>query len=156
MSAKRWMIGVLALMTAVGLTACGTTPKKETPEKQDQKAHEQDHHGHEGDHDEAAGDLAQVEMNLPEDVRAGKEIRIEVRITHGGKPVNDADEVKFEIWKKGAPKGEHEKIDAKKSGDGVYSIQHTFAEAGEYKVMYHVTAKGGHVMEPAETLTVGP
>lgn len=155
MSAKNWMIGLLALMTAVGLTACGTTPKKETPEKQEQKAHEEYHHEHEGDQGDAAQDLPQVEMNLPKDVRAGKETRMEVRITHEGKPVNDADDVKFEIWKKGAPKDEHEKIDAKKSGDGVYGIEKTFPEAGEYQVMYHVTARGGHVMEPAETLTVG-
>ncbi|MFD1426331.1 FixH family protein [Kroppenstedtia sanguinis] len=154
MSVKSWMVGGLALMTVLGLTACGTTPEKETSEKQE--AHEEEHHGHEEGHGEAAEDLAQVEMKLPEDAHAGKETEIEVKITHDGKPVTDANEVKFELWKKGASKDEHEKIDANKGKDGVYSIQHTFAEAGEYKVMYHVTAKGGHVMEPAETLTVKP
>jgi hypothetical protein len=36
----------------------------------------------------------------------------------------------------------------------VYSVKKTFPEPGEYKVMYHVTARGSHVMEPAKTLVV--
>ncbi len=68
--------------------------------------------------------------------------------------MNDADEEQFEIWEKGAPEDEHEMIDAEKTGDGVYSVKKTFQDPGEYKVMYHVTARGSHVMEPAETLVV--
>lgn len=51
MSVKSWMVGGLALMTVLGLTACGTTPEKETSEKQE--AHEEEHHGHEEGHGEA-------------------------------------------------------------------------------------------------------
>lgn len=154
MKCKRWMIGVIALMFAVGMTACGTTPKKETAEKEDHKAQEEGHDH--GDHSDDTAELPKVKMDLPDKIRAGKEAEIQVKITYEGKPVNDANDVKFEIWKKGASKDEHEKITAKKSDDGVYSIQKTFDKAGDYKIMYHVTAKGGHVMEPAETFTVQP
>lgn len=146
------MIGVLALLFALGVTACGTTPKKETAEKAEQDRDAGGNHQDDGD----AMALPKVKMDLPDQIQADKEAEIQVKITYKGKPVNDANDVKFEIWEKGAAKEDHERIPAKKSGDGVYSIKKIFDKAGDYKIMYHVTAKGGHVMEPAETFTVQP
>lgn len=95
-----------------------------------------------------------VELDLPENVKAGQEVAIQVTVTQEGEPVNDADDVQIEIWKVGADADDHEFIVAEKTGDGVYSINKTFREPGEYKVMYHVTARGTHVMKSAETLIV--
>lgn len=142
------LIAVLAFATA----ACGTSPDNESTEQNSTAPEHQD------DHSEHAGDDApsapKVKLDLPEDAKAGEAVSIQITVTHEGEPVNDADEVQFEIWKKGASKDEHEMMDAKKTGDGVYSVKKTFREPGEYKVMYHVTARGSHVMEPAETLVV--
>ncbi|MFO7289084.1 YtkA-like [Planifilum fulgidum] len=143
------MIALLAFAAA----ACGTSPDEGKPEQSGAASEHQEGHS-EHDAGKNAPSAPKVKMDLPEDAKAGKEVLIQITVTHEGEPVNDADEVQFEIWKKGAPKDDHEMIDAEKTGDGVYSIKKTFPEPGEYKVMYHVTARGSHVMEPAETLVV--
>lgn len=143
---------LLIAIIAFALTACGTSPDNgAAPDKGTSSDHQENHSEQAG---EEAPSAPKVELNLPEDAKAGKEVSIQITVTHEGEPVNDADEVQFEIWKKGAPKDEHEMIDAEKTGDGVYGVKKTFQEPGEYKVMYHVTARGSHVMEPAETLVV--
>jgi hypothetical protein len=139
------MIAVLAFAAA-----CGTSPDGGNSQ-QNGTASEHQESEHAG---ENAPSAPKVELDLPEDAKAGEEVSIQITVTHEGEPVNDADEVQFEIWKKGAPKDDHEMMDAEKTGDGVYSVKKTFREPGEYKVMYHVTARGSHVMEPAETLVV--
>jgi hypothetical protein len=142
------MIAVLAFAAA----ACGTSPDSENPQQNGSAPEHQD--GHSEHSEEHAPTAPKVKLDLPEDAKAGEEVSIQITVTHEGEPVNDADEVQFEIWKKGAPKDDHEMMDAEKTGDGVYSVKKTFREPGEYKVMYHVTARGSHVMEPADTLVV--
>lgn len=151
MSGKRWMIGMLSLVLMVALSACGGT--EESTEKKDEKAHKEEEK-HDMHDSEEVKDVPKVEMTFPEEVKSGENIRIQVKIMQEDQPVNDADDVQFEIWEKGADKEDHEKIVAKRTGEGVYSIEKAFEKAGDYKVMYHVTARGSHVMKPAETLTV--
>ncbi|PTX59973.1 YtkA-like protein [Melghirimyces profundicolus] len=143
----RSVLVLLLTVFVAGLTAaCGNVSKES-------------HGGHEG-HSHSSSESAEVQtppkvkFDLPEQATAGTPTTLKVTITHEGKPVNDADDVQFEVWEKGAGKNEHEKLPAEFKGDGIYQVKKTFNEPGTYRVMYHVTAKGSHVMKPARTLEV--
>ncbi|WP_217895881.1 FixH family protein [Marininema halotolerans] len=93
-------------------------------------------------------------MTNPTTIQVEKTVEIHAMISQKGKPVNDADKVRFEIW----PKGDDDKkesLKTKRMGDGMYVAEKTFKQTGEYEVMYHVTARGGHVMD-SQTITVRP
>ncbi|AMA73365.1 MULTISPECIES: FixH family protein [Aneurinibacillus] len=88
-----------------------------------------------------------VEVSLtimPESVKEKQPVKISARITQKQRPVNDAEDVKFEIGQENQEK--KQMIAAKKTGDGVYSITYTFDKAGQYYIMYHVNAGGMHNM----------
>lgn len=94
---------------------------------------------------------APLEVSLqisPQPVAAGTPATIAVTVKQKGEPVEDANEVKFEVWAKGQE--EHEFITTDNKGAGVYSIEKTFAKPGSYFVMYHVTARDFHSMNKQE------
>lgn len=78
---------------------------------------------------------------------------LEAYVSQGGEAVDDADEVKFEVFEAGK-KDESVKIDYANVEDGVYSVEHTFAEEGVYYFIPHVTARGMHTM-PTQQVIVG-
>lgn len=78
---------------------------------------------------------------------------IKVKVTKGDENVADAEEVQFEIWKKGH-QAESKKFDVENKGDGIYALKHTFKEKGTYEVISHVTARSTHTM-PTKEFTVG-
>lgn len=84
----------------------------------------------------------------PEKVKAGEITTIRVLVRQGDKPVHDAQEVEFEIWRDGQEK--HDTVQAEHQGDGMYSIKERFHEPGKYFVIYHVTARDIHVMQQVE------
>ncbi|WP_108672413.1 FixH family protein [Peribacillus acanthi] len=87
-----------------------------------------------------------VEMN-PQDINANTEVIIKAKVTQGNDVVDDADEVKFEIWKEGQSDQEHVKIDGEYDSEAeVYFIKKTFNEPGQYFVISHVTARRMHNM----------
>lgn len=112
--------------------------------------------GHEGRNSEAANELpkeVKVEVKTaPEAVKAHENIEIQALVTQDGKAVNDADDVKFEIWKDGAE--QHEMLTAKAKGNGVYTVDKTFPEDGVYHITAHTNARDMHVM-PTVQVTVG-
>lgn len=112
--------------------------------------------GHEGHNSELANELpkeVKVEVKtVPEAVKAHEHTEIQAIVTQDGKAVNDADDVKFEIWKAGAE--QHEMLAAKAKGNGVYTIDKTFPEDGVYHITAHTNARDMHVM-PTVQITVG-
>lgn len=95
-----------------------------------------------------------VEFGLePQEVKAGEITTIHVLVMQGDKPVLDAQEVEFEIWKEGQEK--HDMVEAEHQGDGIYSIKERFHEPGRYFVIYHVTARDMHVMQQVEIPVAG-
>lgn len=91
-----------------------------------------------------------IEAKSPIDVNKATEIACVV--TYGNEKVDDADEVKFEIWKQGSEK--HEMLPAKNKGNGKYAVTKTFTEAGTYSIVAHVTARNMHNM-PKTDIVVG-
>nr|WP_183184561.1 FixH family protein [Anoxybacillus voinovskiensis] len=91
-----------------------------------------------------------IETKSPIDVNKATEISC--LVTYGNEKVDDADEVKFEIWKQGSEK--HEMLQAKNKGNGKYAVTKTFTEAGTYSIVAHVTARNMHNM-PKTDIVVG-
>lgn len=122
------VFAALVLATAVG---CSNDKKK-------------DEHG--GAH---SGEMIEVEITVkPEEPHAGNEIGLEAKVTQGGKPVDDADEVKFEIRKSGSD--ESKDVKGELDQDGVYTASWVFPETGTFFVTAHVTAHSMHNMPTKE------
>ncbi|MBM7097453.1 FixH family protein [Bacillus sp. H-16] len=93
-----------------------------------------------------------VEVTMDSEGDPG-EWTLEALVTQGENPVNDADEVTFEVWKQGE-KENSEMLDYEDVNEGMYTASYTFEEDGHYFVIPHVTAHGMHVM-PTHELTIG-
>lgn len=141
--------GLLILVLVAGLislTACSSSQDTSKEEKQSEDSHSE-HESHQ--QDGSVEEMPKVEVKTePKEVKTGKPTTIHAIITLEGKPVDDADSVSFDIWEDGSK--EKDKIKAKRTAKGTYSIEKTFEEAGTYKVMHHVTARGHHVMDDQE------
>ncbi|MFD2443015.1 FixH family protein [Bacillus sp. CGMCC 1.16607] len=124
---------IVALILLIGVIA-GCSSKKE-----EQQA-------------EPSLEIIEVNIQIPETINPNEEAVIQAVVTQGKEKVDDANEVKFEIEKVGQQ--EHEMLEAKNEGKGVYSINKTFTENGKYIVTSHVTARGMHSM-PNKEFTVG-
>lgn len=93
--------------------------------------------------------MLEVKIKLtPENIKVNQKINIEAVVSQGNEKVNDADEVVFEIGQEGQKN--HEMINGKLTGNGVYSITKTFSKAGKYTIVSHVTARDLHNMPKKE------
>lgn len=95
----------------------------------------------------------EAELTVAATAEKGEAVPLSVTVTQDGQPVDDADEIKFEVWKNDA-KEESEMIKASLTKDGVYEAETTFAEEAVYTVQVHVTARSMHTM-PTTNVTVG-
>ena len=98
-------------------------------------------------------DIVEVDIQTAELLSAGEPIQLAARITQGGEAVEDADEVKFEVWESGL-RDEGEMVYGQLTEDGVYAAEYTFDHDGVYYMYAHTTARGLHVM-PKQQLVVG-
>ncbi|WP_194840829.1 FixH family protein [Filobacillus milosensis] len=134
------LIGLLTL-----LVACGDDEGQSSDNKEDEnKEGEMNHEDMEND------SLTPVEVEvLTEDQVSLSEVTLEAKVTHGGEPVEEADEVMFEVWKKG-DKENSKKVEGTYTEDGIYEASFNFEEAGTYEMYAHVTAVSQHVMPKHE------
>lgn len=93
-----------------------------------------------------------VEFQTPEQVEADEKVELSVTVTQGDEPVEDAEEVMFEVWQSGNLENS-EMIEATHEGDGVYKADTTFEE-GLYFAYAHTTARQLHAM-PKQQITAG-
>lgn len=108
---------------------------------------------HEGSHNEGTLEEVVVNIQTPESLPVGEKIALSAKVTQGGKAVDDADKVEFEVWESGMR--EHgEMLEGKLTKDGVYEVNYTFDHDGIYYMFAHTTAHGLHVM-PKQELKVG-
>lgn len=110
--------------------------------------------GHQHDaHTDEVPKAVEVELKTnPATITANETTEIQAIVTQDSKPVDDADDVKFEIWKDGEQ--EHETLEAAHKGNGVYAIEKQFSTDGMYHIIAHTNARDMHVM-PEVTVTVG-
>ncbi|QQK78042.1 CopD family protein [Salicibibacter cibarius] len=94
-----------------------------------------------------------IEVDILNDSEAtvGEEWTLQAEVTQEDEPVEDADEVIFEVWHDEDEQGIM--IDGKHTGNGIYKADYQFSEASTYYVQPHVTAKGQHRM-PAHEVDV--
>jgi hypothetical protein len=96
-----------------------------------------------------------VEVKLtvtPEHGQVNEPIIFEAKVTQGEEDVEDADEVKFEIWR--AKDENHEKVEVQHAEDGIYRLEMSFAQEGTYYIISHVTARDMHNM-PKKEFVIG-
>lgn len=120
---KAWSAMVLAAVLL--LTACGQEP----------------------DHQQAPlpVPLDVVFEMTPAAPQPGEQVAFSVTVKQGGEPVDDAEEVRFELWRDGQET--HEFLDAVNKGGGLYTAEKQLPDAGTYHLTYHVTARGFHSMD---------
>lgn len=94
-----------------------------------------------------------VEIETPEQVKVGEPIQLAAYVTQNNEAVNDADEVKFEVWESGL-RDKSEMLDGKLTEDGIYEVDYTFNHDGVYYLFAHTTARGLHIM-PKQQITAG-
>lgn len=105
--------------------------------------------------DANVNDLIEVTVDIltPETVTANEVVKLEVKLTQGDEIVNDADDVKFEVWESGM-RDSSQMIEGEFVGDGVFSAETTFDHDGVYYLYAHTNARGMHIM-PKQQITVG-
>lgn len=98
-------------------------------------------------------EVVEADIQLPAEMNPGEDYQLQVQVTQGGKPVEDADEVLFEIWND-SEGGESSRVEAKHIGEGIYQVDENFEITGVYSVQTHITARAMHVM-PKRQFQVG-
>ncbi|KUP09175.1 hypothetical protein Q73_03635 [Bacillus coahuilensis m2-6] len=94
-----------------------------------------------------------ADLSVPEKAEVGEAVTIDTHVTQGDASIEDADEVKYEIWMDGM-KDSSEMLEAAVGEDGHYTLEKTFDQDGVYYVQVHVTAEGMHTM-PKSPIAVG-
>lgn len=130
---KKWMYSLIAVPFL--LFGCGDEQQLQT------------------DANTEAPAIVEVDIQTAELLSAGEPIQLAARITQNGEPVDDADEVKFEVWESGL-RDQGEMLFGELTSDGVYAVDYTFDYDGVYYMYAHTTARGMHVM-PKQQLVVG-
>ena len=90
-----------------------------------------------------------TEGNLP----VGEKVILAAQVKQGDDFVEDAEEVKFEVWESGM-REDGVMLDGVLTKDGTYEVDITFDHDGVYYMFAHTTARGMHVM-PKKELIVG-
>ncbi|MBY0116293.1 FixH family protein [Paenibacillus sp. FSL L8-0435] len=113
-------------------------------------------------------EMIKVKLMIPDKVSAKEEVALQIKLTQGEQPVNDADHVQFQVWNEQdepeAPSFDQGMMSAEELesrgatkavsiGDGIYEVKHAFQESGVYVVQAHVTSGAMHTM-PRTKVTV--
>ncbi|MFJ5965355.1 FixH family protein [Bacillus sp. NPDC093026] len=97
--------------------------------------------------------MLEVKLTGPEQVEKNESVTVKATVTYGNTPVDDADDVQFEVWRDG-DKEKSQMIHPKKESHGVYKLHTSFKQEGLYMIQVHVTAKQQHHM-PKTKINVG-
>ncbi|AKG73196.1 FixH family protein [Salinicoccus halodurans] len=93
----------------------------------------------------------EVDLEVPETAEAGDTAEFTAHVHSNGEDVTDADKVRFEVLD--ADGESLDMIEAEHSEDGLYTIEYTFEETGDFTVISHVDAFQLHTM-PEKQVTV--
>ena len=81
-----------------------------------------------------------VDILTPTEVKVGEPVELAAHVTQNNENVEDADEVKFEVWESGL-RDHGTMITGEHVGDGVYKAEYTFDHDGVYYMYAHTTAQ---------------
>lgn len=133
---KKWMFSLVAV--PILLFGCGKDPVVDTLDS--------------GENIPVAIEVEIInELALP----ANTEVELAARVTQGGKFVEDADEVLFEVWASGK-RDESIMLEGTLKEDGIYAAQHIFPQDDVYYMFAHTTARGMHMMPKIELVVGNP
>ncbi len=104
-------------------------------------------------HNEGTAVEVKVDIQTPEKVKVGKDVELAAHVTQGGENVDDADEVKFEVWESGN-RDNGQMLEGKLDKDGIYKATTKFDHDGVYYMYAHTTARGLHTM-PKQKIVAG-
>lgn len=130
---KKWLVSLVAVPFL--LVGCGDEQEIETLDSSEMPA------------------IVDVTIQTAEQLNVGETIQLAARVTQDEEAVNDAKEVKFEVWESGL-REDGIMLDGELTEDGVYATEHLFEHDGVYYMYAHTTARGMHVM-PKQKLIVG-
>ena len=94
-----------------------------------------------------------VDITTAEQAEPAEEIVLSATVTQGEEPVEDADEVVFEVWQSGH-RDQGEMIEAEHTADGIYEADTVLGSEGLYFIQAHTTARRMHTM-PKQEITIG-
>lgn len=97
--------------------------------------------------------LVEVTILTEEKLHVGEKVKLAAQVKQGDEFVEDAEEVKFELWESGK-REDGVMLDGVLTKDGTYEVDYTFDYDGVYYMFAHTTARGMHVM-PKKELIVG-
>lgn len=109
---------------------------------------------HEGMH-EPSLEVVEVEVLTNKQLEPGEQVTLSARVTQEKQAVNDAEEVKFEVWESGL-RDQGTTLEGELTEDGVYEVAYTFETEGVYYMFAHTTARGMHVMPKTEFIVGDP
>ena len=95
-----------------------------------------------------------VEVLTPVEAAVNEKVALEVKVTQGDEPIDDAT-VEFEVWESGL-REEGKMLEGKLSAEGIYAADHTFEKDGVYYMYAHTTANSYHVMPKHEFIVGSP
>lgn len=98
-------------------------------------------------------EIVEVVITSPDKFEIGVEIELSAQVKQGDEFINEAAEVKFEVWESGM-RDHGIMADGTLTQDGIYAVKHKFEHDGVYYMYAHTTARGMHVM-PKKELIVG-
>ena len=99
--------------------------------------------------------IVEVDIQSPTRFNVGETVQLSAYVSQGGKAVNDADEVLFEVWESGF-RDDGVKLTGKLDGKGLYIVEHEFEHDGVYYMFAHTTARGMHVMPKIQLIVGNP
>ena len=97
--------------------------------------------------------IVEVTILTEEKLPVGEKVKLAAQVKQGDEYVEDAEEVKFEVWESGL-REDGVMLDGLLTNDGIYEAEFTFNHDGVYYIFAHTTARGMHVM-PKKELIVG-
>ena len=83
----------------------------------------------------------------------GEKVKLSAQVNQGEDFVDDAEEVKFEVWESGL-REDGVMLDGVLTKDGTYEVDFTFDHDGVFYMFAHTTARGMHIM-PKKKIIVG-
>ncbi|GAB4074561.1 hypothetical protein GCM10028778_20640 [Barrientosiimonas marina] len=125
---------VLLLIPLALLASCGDDDDNESVDMDDVK-------------------MLKVDFEPPKTVDVDKTFELKANVTYGDSKVTDAEEMRFEYWKKG-DKDNSTFVKGDNNEDGTYTTDVSFDDDGVYEVYAHTSARDLHTM-PKRYIAVG-